>query len=261
MQTRCPECHTVFQVEPQVLEIAEGRVRCARCQCVFDAHEHLFEENEHAVEEFIPTLDDIITEGEAPPEREALDSGESGETTQNATSLFHPELWQERGEERRGMRWFKRTLMGLMILLAALGLVAQLAYAFRDTLAVMPQTAELTRELCNRAEPWCEIPPRRQLEAITLASRHVVSHPNVEDALVISATFRNDAEFAQAYPSLLVSMSNVRGETVASRHFKPADYLDEERLDGDMTPGESVSFSVEVADPGSDAVAFELNFY
>lgn len=261
MQTQCPECLTVFEIDPSVLDIAEGRGRCARCQCVFDAREHLFEDDTEDEEAFIPTLDEIVTEGGG--EDAAREEGETpGETAQNATSLFHPELWQERGEERRGLRWFKRTVMALLILLGALGLTVQLAYAFRDTLAVMPQTAELTRQLCSRAEPWCQIPPRRQLEAITLASRHVVSHPNVKDALVISATFRNDAEFAQAYPSLLVSMSNVRGETVASRHFQPSDYLDnEKRPDTNMAPGESVSFSVEVADPGSDAVAFELNFY
>ncbi len=37
MQTRCPECHTVFRVTSQQLSVAAGRVRCGECMTVFDA--------------------------------------------------------------------------------------------------------------------------------------------------------------------------------------------------------------------------------
>ena len=35
--TRCPECATVYQVEPEQLQAAKGWLRCGQCQHVFDS--------------------------------------------------------------------------------------------------------------------------------------------------------------------------------------------------------------------------------
>lgn len=35
--TRCPECATVYQVEPEQLQAAQGWLRCGQCQHVFDS--------------------------------------------------------------------------------------------------------------------------------------------------------------------------------------------------------------------------------
>ncbi len=46
--TQCPHCDTVFQVSDEQLQVAQGRVRCGRCQGVFDAHAHPYEQvDEH----------------------------------------------------------------------------------------------------------------------------------------------------------------------------------------------------------------------
>jgi predicted Zn finger-like uncharacterized protein len=42
--TQCPHCDTVFQVSDEQLHVAQGRVRCGRCQGVFDALAHLYEQ-------------------------------------------------------------------------------------------------------------------------------------------------------------------------------------------------------------------------
>lgn len=41
MQTRCPECRTVFVVTSEQLRARAGRVRCGRCQAVFNAFDEL----------------------------------------------------------------------------------------------------------------------------------------------------------------------------------------------------------------------------
>lgn len=41
--TRCPSCGTAFRVQPQQLEMRDGRVRCGRCSVVFDARGSLAE--------------------------------------------------------------------------------------------------------------------------------------------------------------------------------------------------------------------------
>lgn len=40
MYTRCPQCKTVFRLDPAQLDIAAGQVRCGRCRAIFDGAAH-----------------------------------------------------------------------------------------------------------------------------------------------------------------------------------------------------------------------------
>jgi predicted Zn finger-like uncharacterized protein len=44
MQTRCPQCETVFRVSEEQLALADGQVRCGECDCIFNARDTLIEE-------------------------------------------------------------------------------------------------------------------------------------------------------------------------------------------------------------------------
>jgi len=46
MLTQCPQCRTTFRVTREILRVADGQVRCGRCQTQFDALERLIEEND-----------------------------------------------------------------------------------------------------------------------------------------------------------------------------------------------------------------------
>ncbi|HEX4972027.1 MAG TPA: DUF3426 domain-containing protein [Steroidobacteraceae bacterium] len=46
MLTQCPNCQTTFRVTTEILRVADGQVRCGRCQTQFDALERLIDENE-----------------------------------------------------------------------------------------------------------------------------------------------------------------------------------------------------------------------
>jgi predicted Zn finger-like uncharacterized protein len=45
MLTQCPNCQTMFRVTSEILRVADGQVRCGRCQRQFDAMERLIEEH------------------------------------------------------------------------------------------------------------------------------------------------------------------------------------------------------------------------
>ncbi|EDY85401.1 conserved hypothetical protein [gamma proteobacterium HTCC5015] len=232
-------------------------MRCAKCRHIFDATESLVEEEQasEVADDNIPTLQ----------ESAPYNAGDhTAPAHSNATSLFHPELLSsdETPETARHSGLLKRLVLFTLTVLAVAMLLLQAAYYFRSELVRWPQVAPYVTSLCEQAQPWCHIPEPRNLDAIQLESRHVVSHPNRDGALIISATFRNTARFAQAYPKLLVSMSNVRGQTVASRHFNPSEYINDlKAIERGMLPEDKASFSIEIADPGSDAVAFEIHFY
>ena len=100
------------------------------------------------------------------------------------------------------------------------------------------------------------------LEQLHVVRRTVYSHPRVADALVINVVFRNDAQQAQPYPVLDISMSDIRGGIVAARQFQPHEYmrLQDGQVLGDIASGEAVDVSLEIVDPGDNARSFELAF-
>jgi predicted Zn finger-like uncharacterized protein len=44
-QTRCPACSTVFAVTDKLLSAASGQVRCGQCQSVFNARQHMLDDD------------------------------------------------------------------------------------------------------------------------------------------------------------------------------------------------------------------------
>jgi predicted Zn finger-like uncharacterized protein len=45
--TQCPNCQTIFRVTSEILRVAEGQVRCGRCQTQFDALARLIDEDDN----------------------------------------------------------------------------------------------------------------------------------------------------------------------------------------------------------------------
>lgn len=158
--------------------------------------------------------------------------------------------------ERMGQPLRKRLLLGCAAL--AVCLVVQLAWAERAALARNPSTAPLVQGVCKLFH--CA-PMIKDLDQLALISRDVRKHPSVNHALMISATMRNNAAFAQPFPILAITLSDLDDNLVAMRRFRPAEYLhDAEVRAAGLAPGASTALVFEVQDPGQDAVAFEFAF-
>jgi hypothetical protein len=107
----------------------------------------------------------------------------------------------------------------------------------------------------------CELPLVRDVRALRLLARDVQNHPTVANALLISATIRNDAAFAQPWPVVVIKLSDAGGKTLAMRRVMPAEYLnDRAELHHGLAAGASTALVFEVQDPGRQAVSFELGF-
>ncbi|AMN47830.1 hypothetical protein ACG33_12120 [Steroidobacter denitrificans] len=77
MLTQCPQCRTTFRITREILRIADGQVRCGRCQTQFDALERLFEEQ-----------DDL----DIPPGRLLRESGTPAPQEPDTPSFFRPSV-------------------------------------------------------------------------------------------------------------------------------------------------------------------------
>ena len=85
------------------------------------------------------------------------------------------------------------------------------------------------------------------------------SHPDEQHALVVDVLLRNNAPFRQEFPGLIMKFFNLHGDVVASREFKVNEYLGGELRGLRFIPAQTeVRISLELVDPGRDALGYEL---
>lgn len=197
------------------------------------------EEDEEDTQELLVDADDEEGDGDTYKHNEAFELlGASAEPAKT-------------GKRRTGL-W----LLGSLALV--LGVGGQWVYANRDRLVNMPELRPVVDQLCAQID--CQIEPLRDLNKIELLRRSVYSHPNIDEALIISLALVNNADFVQPYPVLRIRMADVRGQIVAQRDFEPGDYLDAAAATANMSPGTPLTVTLEIHDPGNDALTFELEF-
>jgi hypothetical protein len=101
----------------------------------------------------------------------------------------------------------------------------------------------------------------RDLDSIHLVNRELRSHPIIPGRLRLSATIVNRAQRSQPYPDIEVALLDSAGQVVLRERFTPSDYLAAgSAADGGMTPQAYLPLTLELADPGAQAVGFELQF-
>lgn len=152
-------------------------------------------------------------------------------------------------------RWPSFATIGALSLL----LVLQLLLAQRDALAENARWRPTMSALC--AALRCTLPAWRDPEAFTMLSRDVRPHPSAAGTLQIDASFRNDARWAQAWPRLVVSLSDIDGRVLGTRAFTAREYLgDAAATQTTLAPGQTAAISLSVVEPAPGVVAFSFEF-
>ncbi len=239
MLTRCPGCGTAFRVTPDQLKARAGKVRCGHCSAVFNALETL-EDNppagaaaeaaaspaESASPPLVeapysePSFDDgppAPTPVEAPPNQGARDEPES-------LDILLADISVSTEPPVSRSRWLAWGLAGFLALAV---LVVQAAFVFRGELAVsQPELRPLLVDLCGLLE--CDIPLPRKPELVSIEASDLHPDPQRKNLLVLVATLKNRAPFAQDYPHLELTLTDVRDQPVVRKVFAPAEYLAQE---------------------------------
>lgn len=253
MYTRCKGCHTVHPVNARLLAQGNGQYRCGKCKKPGNALECLFDEWPAAGTRPPPT-------GAVPILGLPLDLEDAEKSRLNPEEA----LLADEGDEvpaqtgRPGKIWLRATWITLAIALVIIT-IFKLADFYEQPLLEQPAVQTAIIRLGIKDAPAEQ--PFRDLEQIHLVSRELRTHPSRPGKLQLTATIVNRAAQAQPYPELEVVLLGASGQSISEARFAPADYLSEDAPgDSGMTPQAYLPLVLELSDPGTLAVGFELNF-
>lgn len=253
MYTRCPGCHTVHPVNALLLAQELGKYRCGKCKQINNALESLF--------------DEWPDPGDHPPKagklpvlglKLDLEAAKQARLMPGEASF----ITDEKGGGNQGTERSRRMQRTAWITTAIVLLIFVTVYLtefFQQPLLDSPAVRNMLvktglREASSAA-------PLRNLDQLQLLSRDLRSHPTRSDALRLSLTIVNRAPRSQAFPKLEVILLDASGQALISRLFEPEEYLAQGAdIDTGMTPEAYLHINLDLADPGRQAVGFELNF-
>lgn len=148
----------------------------------------------------------------------------------------------------RSLGW----LYGSIACLLALALAAQAVHQFRTEVATRwPAARPWLEQACARL--GCTVGLPRQADLISIEASDLHSDPDRGGLLVLQATLRNRAAYAQALPALELTITDTEDRAVARRVLLPDEYL--EAPGGDAATKDAAS-----ANTGTPATsAFQAN--
>ncbi len=238
--TQCPECGTSFKITGAQIDAHNGLVRCGHCRVVFHARDPVADDKSspqlNLPIEFEPPLEihtvlkdetelnsTYATEPSSPDLQPIPNIPELGEKPKTLAQQieFIEELTDEVFPKTTRKPIWKSALVALLLTVT---LVAQAAYFFRVEIAArLPGLKPLLTNYC--ALFACTIGLPQDIQLLVIESSELESNPEVSNIVTLHALLHNRAAYAQAYPSLELTLTNLQDNAVARRIFKPTDYL------------------------------------
>lgn len=165
---------------------------------------------------------------------------------------FHP-------EHSGAKSHFKGNLWALGSILLMVFFLGQTVYFKHNDLARLPQLRPWIETFCGYIS--CQVSLPSDVRQLELVSQDIRSHPKVKSALLVTTTIINNARYAQSYPGLQITFSDLNGQRVAMRRFAPHEYLSQNiQQDTGIAPNTPIQIELELMDPGTNAVNFEFDF-
>lgn len=240
--TRCPGCRTVFRVTPAQLALREGQVRCGHCRAVFDGTASLIRlapsANGPAPDENTGPLTVTLRHAHALEPAEGPADPASASTAATATPNAGPATrssappapaqhvdydqrfaWDRpRRRSRTSLALYVAGLLALILLFAG-----QLAWHYRDVVSAhVPALRPALARMC--ALGGCTIRPLRDISWLSIDASDLQADPAHKGLLILTATIRNRAPYAVAFPHLELTLTDPQDGVVVRRALAPAEY-------------------------------------
>ena len=146
-------------------------------------------------------------------------------------------------------------LSGALIMIFTL--VAQVGYFKFDSWSRNPEYRPAYAFSCQLLN--CQLPAIQNIRKMSTQHFMVRPHPKVKQALYIDTLLINNADYKQPFPDLNLIFTDLNDQTVASRHFKPEEYLAGELAGSNSMPlNVPIHIAIEIANPGAEAVGYSI---
>jgi predicted Zn finger-like uncharacterized protein len=203
LTTRCPSCSTVFKVAQDQLQLAEGWVRCGRCDETFEAQDALAQWQAEP-----ETMAAQAPPGPTTPDELRVDWLRGSEQPGKSRPAAPPNPWVTAAWAVAGS-------------ISLASLLVQAALAWHDELAhAAPILRPVLEVACVMAE--CRIEPTRRIEALTIESSQLSQLGGT--VYQFSLTVRNRAAVDLTPPALDLVLTAQDGEVIARKALRWADF-------------------------------------
>lgn len=140
-----------------------------------------------------------------------------------AIKLTDANLEFDFGRTKRAARGQHRWLAVSSILVLVVALALQLGFYFRGDIALLfPDLKPAMEDFC--AQAGCSLPLPRRADMMSIESSDLQADTQNPAVMVLSATLRNRAPFAQARPALELTLTDAQDQPLARRVLTAADY-------------------------------------
>jgi hypothetical protein len=243
-------------VEPDSLLRVDGRALCFRCGSLFDAlAEELIEAD---ARDGTPTRPIVILNQRslAPGESANQIDGLPFEVPDDLPPLQPTDNALDITEALRGKKSSRNLWYGVIVVLLTLAMGLQLAWQYRRELLQRFPALEV---LCSHVE--CREDVIHAPEQFRILGRDIRPTSNEPGSLTLSARVRNDAQLAQAFPDLQLSLLDNKGNVLIRRRLSPGDYMfPSPSIAQRLAPGEVFTIELDFEDPGDAVTSFVIDF-
>jgi uncharacterized protein DUF3426 len=202
-------------------------------------------------------VEDRRSETASVSEDEVATPASRSTAVQSSMQYPGPSFARQRAQPATSARTAKWQWAALVLL--ATTLVLQVLLADRARLAADASWRPLISSLCKIA--GCSVAAWHHPGALVMLSRDVSPIPGTAGGLDVRVTFRNDARWPQAWPVLLLSLSDADGRVLGSRAFLPEEYLGAAATQTELAPGQSAQIGLKLHEPNPDVAAFAFEFH
>ena len=245
--TRCPECATVYRVEPDQLQVAKGWLRCGHCQHVFDSTGLILAWSGAVTASFQDAIgsasterlaiEDLLKQEDRSPSQmpsAAVDLA----SFEEALSSFKPEIEKtiaklsttplavDASDDLDGAAdWeppvpsHRRVLSIFWFCVLLAGLLGQWLWVERHAVAARwPVMAEPFKAVCRAIS--CDAELLRDVQVMVIDSSSFIQR---DEGHELSWTVRNAGEQVLAMTALELTLLDAQGKPVLRRVLLPAD--------------------------------------
>lgn len=214
--TSCPACATLFKAVPDQLRIADGWVRCGRCNEVFNASLSLLQPAVFTAAEVERRTGPALPAPEpmAPTVEQELLVVEQFQTSGELTFLHEERANLYRHQPKM------RALLSITIAMLLLGLAGQVVFYERNRLlALEPELKPWLMAFC--APLNCKLSALQQKDSIVIDGATFTKI--TRNSYRLNFTVKNTSTLALAVPSIELTLTDASEQPVLRRVFTPAE--------------------------------------